>query len=75
MECAATSIRELSAEEVAQVAGAFSWAELGGAMLSGAVAGGMMGAITPIGIPMGAVAGALTVGAGYIIEDLWNYCF
>ncbi|HEY8521994.1 MAG TPA: Blp family class II bacteriocin [Gammaproteobacteria bacterium] len=75
MECAASSIRELSAEEVAQVAGGFTWTELGGHMLGGAVAGAMMGSLTVVGAPTGALAGALTAGASYIVLDLWNYCF
>jgi ABC-type uncharacterized transport system permease subunit len=65
-------LRVLSLEELDQVSGAFSYRELGGWMLSGAVTGGMAGWMAgPGAIGAGALAGALIGGAGYVTYEFY----
>lgn len=72
---ASLTIRELSNDEIALVAGAWTWGDLAAAMGAGAVTGAMAGSITGAGVVMGAVGGALIGGAGYLINDMLRYCF
>jgi hypothetical protein len=67
------TIRELSVEEMALVSGAFSWEDLGQAMLVGALTGAMAGSITPAGPVLGAIGGGLIAGAAYCFNDILNY--
>lgn len=67
------AMRELSAEELLLVSGAWSWGEFGGAVFAGAVTGGMVGAMVGgAGVGPGALGGALIGGAGYAALYAWN---
>jgi len=74
MDGAITTIRELTAEELELVSGAWTWDGLASAMITGGIVGGISGAATGAGAPMGAVAGALLGGMGYLIKDIVDYC-
>lgn len=69
------AIRELSGDEIALVAGAWTWGDLFAAMGAGALTGGMAGSVTAAGVVPGALGGALLAGAGYLINDMLKYCF
>jgi hypothetical protein len=75
MDAWTTTMRELTPAETALVSGAFTWDALGGAMLTGAVVGGLGAAATGAGIPAGMLGGALLGGIGYCLNDLFQYCF
>lgn len=74
MSSSVSTIRELTAEETILVGGAWTWQGLAGAMISGAVVGGLGGAVSGIGIPMGALSGALLGGTSYLINDFIVNC-
>jgi hypothetical protein len=69
------TIRELGNDEIALVAGAWTWGDLAAAMGAGAITGGMAGSLTGAGALPGAIGGALLGGAGYLINDMFSYCF
>jgi hypothetical protein len=75
MNSTVATIRELSIEEAAVVSGAWTWEGLAGAMITGGVVGGMGGALTGAGIPLGALTGSLLAGTGYLINDWMMWCF
>jgi hypothetical protein len=70
-------IRELSREEIELVSGAFSFTELYGSMLAGALGGAVTGFATggPAGAATGALAGATGGSVSYLAYELWMYCF
>lgn len=70
-----TTMRELTAAETALVSGAFTWTELGAAMLAGGIVGGLGAAATGAGIPAGILGGMLLGGIGYMVKDLIVTCF
>lgn len=70
-----TTMRELTAEETALVSGAFTWEELGAAMLAGGIVGGLGAAATGAGVPAGILGGVLLGGIAYCVRDLITMCF
>jgi len=70
-----TTIRELDADELALVGGAWTWEGLAAAMFTGGIVGGVSGMATGVGAPAGALGGALLGGASYLIHDMFMYCF
>lgn len=69
-------LRELSAEELMMVNGAWSLVECGAATAGGAVAGGMAGSIAPgVGTVAGAIGGGVSAGVGYTISELYKWYF
>lgn len=75
MNGSVATIRELNSDEIALVAGAWTWGGLFSAMGTGAITGGMGATVTGIGIPAGAIGGGLLAGAGYLIHDMLRYYF
>jgi len=69
------TMRELTTEETALVSGAFTWTELGAAMVAGGLVGGLGAAATGAGVPAGILGGALLGGLGYVVKDLIVTCF
>jgi hypothetical protein len=72
-----TTMREVTAAEAALVGGGdFSWGELAGHMVVGALGGAMVGAAgAGLGVGPGALAGALLGGIEYSLGELIAYCF
>lgn len=70
-------LRELTAEEIQFVSGAFSFTEMYGSVLAGAVGGALGGAAAGgfVGAASGALIGAAAGGAGYLAYEAWIYCF
>ena len=69
------TMRELTAEETSLVSGAFTWEELGAAMIAGGIVGGLGAAATGAGVPAGILGGALLGGIAYCVKDLIVTCF
>jgi hypothetical protein len=69
------TMRELTAEETLLVSGAFTWTDLGAAMVAGGIIGGLGAAATGAGVPAGILGGALLGGIGYCVKDLIVTCF
>jgi len=77
MEVCASTIRELTAEEIAWVSGGeFTWSGFFGSAAGGAVAGALTGSLVGgLGAGPGALAGGLLGGIAYSVDQLVEYCF
>ncbi|WP_207611310.1 hypothetical protein [Alteromonas sp. 5E99-2] len=66
---------ELSLNEIQEVnGGKFSWSGLAGATAGGAVVGGAFGSLVGgVGFGPGLLAGGLSGGGGYLVNELIQY--
>jgi hypothetical protein len=63
-------MRTLEVGELEMVTGGFQWNELSGAVVTGAIAGGLVSMNV-----YGAVGGGLIGGISYLVSDIWLSCF
>ncbi|WP_412500541.1 Blp family class II bacteriocin [Shewanella chilikensis] len=66
-------MQELTMNEIEQVIGGYSRAELGAAIVGGALAGGLFGSVAGAGIGAGpgALAGGISGGIAYLGSQLY----